>query len=121
MPRSKENSQNLKEEAFARHFVFNGLNATKAYKAISPDVTRESALVLGHRFLKRKTVQNKIMELVPDEASDLTIIKNAYNAKKPKVIAWSDLHKYLETSLKLKGKLDNPPDNSVKIALVVHK
>ena len=49
-------------EAFVYAYLIN-FNATKAYKKVSPNVTYESAMVLGYRMLQRTEVKEAIEQL----------------------------------------------------------
>ena len=53
---------------------------------------------------------------------NIDVIKQAYNSKKPLTIDFKTLHKYMETSLKLKGYLlDNKSQTQVNVGLVVQR
>ena len=49
---TKGTTQRIDREAFATALIANSMNATAAYKAVSPKVTDESAAVLGHKLLR---------------------------------------------------------------------
>ncbi len=49
------------EEAFVLEYLANGLNALRAYQAVHPRATKNTAAVEGHRTLKKPNVQ-KFME-----------------------------------------------------------
>ena len=111
----------IKADVFADAFLKNGLNATKAYEIISPDVTKQSAGELGHRQLKRVEVQRSIAERLPSDVVLSREIKRAISAETPKNIDWKGKHRFIETALKLKGYLNDKPQSNVNVALVIRK
>ena len=120
MPRLGRIPETIRRHEFARHFVEKGFNATRAYKAISPLVTEKSAGVEGSNYLADPRVQQRILELLPTDDAESKIFTEAYNAKRKRNIEWKDLHKYMETSLKLKGYLNQDQTKpSVNIGLVI--
>jgi len=108
------------ERVFAQEYVKNGMNGTKAYKAIRPHVTNESARSTAPTLLAKASVQKGILELLPSDDVEAGVIREALSAgRKDKSIEWRDIHKFLETSLKLKGYLqDKQQKSSLNIAII---
>ena len=59
------------EAAFPREYVRNGLNATKAYKALKQSTTILTARVEGSKMLAKPSVQRSISELLDGAGLDL--------------------------------------------------
>ena len=107
---------------FAKAFIETNGNATQSYKVISPLVSNPVASELGHRQLRKVETQREITKLLPKDNEDTAIIKQAYATYKKKEISWSELHAYLETSLKLKGYLkDKQESGTSNIAIIINK
>ena len=100
-------ARELLEKQFAREFVSNGLNGTKAYKAIKAVKNDKVASVQASRLLSKDNVKKSIVDLLPDDSVETGIIKQAMQADRPTEISWKDLRGYVETSLKLKGHLSS--------------
>ena len=98
---------NAKLKLIAREYLSNGLNASKAVMKFKPNIKQESAETMASHMLHSDKFNQALMECVPSEHEDLDVIRSAYKAKRPKNIAWNDLHKFNELSLKAKGKLGN--------------
>ena len=110
------------ESLFAQNYVKNGLNGNAAYKAVRPNSTTQNAHVQSSRMLNRESVISKIRALLPLDVEDMEVIRSAYLAKRSENINWSELHKYVSTSLQLKGYLDkegNKLQQQVNVQLVV--
>lgn len=76
----------IKEAKFAKALVEHNGNATQAYKAISPNVTSESAAVLGSKLLRnihRSSIEQTLKEIgaTPDFVLG-EALKRAKNSKK---------------------------------------
>ena len=65
----------LRERKFIKAYIDNHGNATKAYMAISPEITEESAAVLGFRLLRKVKISN-------DELMDMMGMTDAYLQEK---------------------------------------
>lgn len=112
-----------KEELFAHEYVKHKFNGAKAYREVTDnkDISDKSASAMSSKLLTKKSIRDRIQELLPSEDKDIEVMKEAYNTKRPEQISWKDVHKFMETSLKLKGYLSDKPQTSVKIGLVVEK
>lgn len=106
---------------FAKTFVETGGNATQAMLSVNPSLTYKSANVEGCKELRKPSTQQEIINLLPDNSEEAMIIKQAYETNRSPIIKWGDLHKYMETSLKIKGILDNKQDKgNTNIAIVLN-
>ena len=65
----------LRERKFIKEYIGNYGNATKAYMAISPNVTEEAAAVSGFRMLRKANISN-------DELMDMMGMTDAYLQEK---------------------------------------
>lgn len=65
----------LRERKFIKAYIENYGNATKAYMAISPEISEESAAVLGFRMLRKVNISN-------DELMDMMGMTDAYLQEK---------------------------------------
>lgn len=65
----------LRERKFIKAYIENYGNATKAYLAISPNVTEEAAAVSGFRMLRKANISN-------DELMDMMGMTDAYLQEK---------------------------------------
>ena len=65
----------LRERKFIKAYIDNYGNATKAYLAISPNVTEEAAAVSGFRMLRKANISN-------DELMDMMGMTDAYLQEK---------------------------------------
>lgn len=111
------------EKAFPAAYVANGLNGTEAYKSVKKNVKNDAvAAVASSRLLSRDNVQERILALLPSEKVEARVIRKALSAKPEDAMTWRDKHKYLETSLKLKGLLRNESQqNNVQINFSVDR
>lgn len=74
------------------------------------------------QIVATKKFQQAIQKYLPKDKQDVAVIESAYKAKRKEEISWSELHGYLETSLKLKGYLDKDKgDNRTQVAIVVER
>lgn len=121
--KKKRISAKLLKEAFPVEYVKNGLNATQAYKTLKPNVTRESARALAPLILADVSVQERIRALLPSEEVESGVITEAITAEVEEPMTWRDKHKYLETSLKLKGLLNNNSTDSknVNVGIIIER
>lgn len=116
------NKTKLRTKKFAQKYIETNGNATQSYKAISPAITPLTARVEGHRYLTKPNTQREIAKLLPKDEEETNIIKDAYSTARANKISWSELHTYLETSLKLKGYLKDKQDTSnTNIAIIIKK
>lgn len=115
------NQRKYRTKKFAKTFIETNGNATQSYKAISPNTTDLSARVNAHRMLTRDNTQQEIRKLLPKDDDETNIIKDAYSTARADKISWSELHTYLETSLKLKGYLKDKEQGNTNIAIVIEK
>ena len=111
----------IRTELFAAEYVRNGGNGTKAYQAISPHVDDNVAHMSASRLIRKDTVKKTILDMLPSDIKDKRVLDDAYKAARPNEIGWKDLHKFFETSLKLKGYLADKPPNTMNVALVIRK
>lgn len=116
----EERRDSLKEEVFINAYCSNGMNGTQAMLKVSPDISVSSASCMASRYLAKESVREAILARMLPLDRDISIINQALEAKKEKAISWSDTHKFLETSLKVKGidKKDSEPARKVNIGLV---
>ena len=118
----KRTSAELLRESFPVAYVRNGLNSTKAYQELKPNVTRESARALAPAILADVSVQDRIRKLLPSEEVESKVIRDALTGDIAREINWTERHKYLETSLKLKGLLNNNQDKSnVNVGIIIER
>ena len=119
---SKGISEDILHREFAKEYIANGLNGSKAYKAIKKVKNSAVAEVSASRLLSKDRVQKHIRELLPSDDVEGGIIKDAMYASKPDSISWKDLRGYTELSLKLKGYLSTTPQGpQVNVAFIVNK
>ena len=116
----RSNKKNL-EYAFPKAYIEQGLNGTKAYKALKPSAKESTARAESSRVLAKPNVQERILELLGDGTKESEVIKQAISAPKPKKIDWRDAHKFIETSLKLRGLLkDNAASTNTQVNLILN-
>jgi hypothetical protein len=119
-PRKHEHEQNLKNQLFAREYFKNGLNAKEAMKVVNPNLEGNSLNSMASGMLRKPEVLKILYSLLPSVEEDVSLIQKAYAAKLPQNIAFKDVYKYLELSMKLKGLIDDKKDQTdVKIGLVI--
>ena len=105
-----------KQEAFCREYIKCNMNQQEAYKIINPNLRDKVLSNLGNRMLANVSVRARIIELLNlDELEEKNLISQALKAEKPKIISFSELHKFIELSLKLKGKLETKNHNNQNI------
>ncbi|TSC76703.1 MAG: hypothetical protein G01um101429_1148 [Parcubacteria group bacterium Gr01-1014_29] len=111
-----------KQRAFARAYVKNKGNGTQAAVEAYNPRNRDTAHAIASENLRKPAVMREIERLLPGDEVEARLIHRAFSAKLPDDIRWSELHGYIETSLKLKGLLQNKPGNeAVNVALVIRK
>lgn len=115
MKRNRE----LLERTFPKAYIEQGLNATRAYMQIKKNATYHTARVEGSRLLAKPAVQKKLQEFFPDVEADIAVLREALNAKPSGEIGWGDLHRFLETSLRVKGYL--PKRNTASTSLYINR
>ena len=119
------NAHNKLVKAFPVEYIKQGLNGTRAYKAIKDrqgePVTLGSAGVASTRLLKDVNVQKSIMDLLPSDEVESGVLREAFKARRAKDISWKDLRGYTELSLRLKGYLDNDKKSSVQVAVIIER
>ena len=121
MKRRQKNRETL-EEVFPIAYVASGLNGTRAYKSLKPNTTDKSAGVLASRQLEKVSVQERIRALLPSEKIEARVIKQALTGDIQHEINWTERHKYLETSLKLKGLLNNTQQQgNTNIGIIIER
>lgn len=115
-----EHADNLKNQLFAREYFKNGLNAKEAMKVVNPNLEGSSLYSSASSMLRKPEVLKILYNLLPSVEEDVSMIQKAYAAKLPQNIAFKDVYKYLELSMKLKGLIDDKKaDTDVKIGLVI--
>lgn len=113
-------NRELLERQFPLEYIANGLNGTRAYKAIKVNATEQTARVEASRLLAKPNIQKTILELLPSDEVESRVIKQALSTKPRKEMSWGEKHRYLETSLKLKGYLkDNSNTNNIQVNMVI--
>lgn len=118
----KKKSRELLEEAFPVAYVQNGLNGTKAYKQLKPQVTNGTARAEAPAILALPSVQERIRALLPSEKVESKVIRDALTAEVLEPMTHRDKHKYLETSLKLKGLLNNNTEKAnVQVGIIIER
>ena len=117
----KQKRDSLKERAFIIEYIKNGYNGTAAMQAVNKLLTKESASTQASRYLQKKSVQDALIASMLPLEEDMAIMKQALTSKRDKAISWADTHRFLETSLKLKGHLTKDTKNEgskVNVGLV---
>lgn len=109
------------EQAFPTAYIQQGLNATRAYKQIKTGASYETARVEGSRILAKPAVQKRIQELLPDDSLEAGVIIRALQDKPVREISWTEKHKFLETSLKLKGYTTGGNESSRNIGIIIER
>lgn len=113
-----------KQKLFAQKYIKNKGNATQSYKDAynTENYRNENAIrVNANKVLTNPIVEREINKLLPKDEEESNIIKDAYSTARANKISWSELHTYLETSLKLKGYLKDKQDTNTNIAIVIEK
>ena len=119
---SKKKSAELLREAFPASYVKNGLNGTKAYRELKPHVSKDTARAEAPAILALPSVQERIRALLPSEKIEARVIKQALTGDIQHEINWTERHKYLETSLKLKGLLNNTQQQgNTNIGIIIER
>ena len=120
--KQKKISAELLLEAFPASYVAHGLNGTRAYKALKPYVSRDTARAEAPPILALPSIQERIRALLPSEKVESKVIHDALNAEVRRDMSWGEKHKYLETSLKLKGLLQNTTQQgSTNIGIIIER
>lgn len=97
---------NHKHKLFVDHYLSNGLNATRAYMAVYPDKTEESAAVLAHKLLRNVKVNELIEQYKVKESERLLVTKE----------------QVIQDLLFIKdAQLQNNPQHSIKALEVINK
>jgi phage terminase small subunit len=65
------------EERFVAEYIKKGHNGTKAYLAIRPNVSPESAAVSAHRLLQKTSVINALQDIT-DKSKEEAIASKKY-------------------------------------------
>jgi hypothetical protein len=65
------------EERFVAEYIKNGNNCTKAYLAIKPNVSPNSAAVSAHRLLQKTSVMNALQDMT-DKSKEEAIASKQY-------------------------------------------
>jgi len=111
----------IKIKLFCNEYVNNGMNGTQAYISIYKNKNVSTAKVSASRMLSNPNIREYIVGLLPkDDLKEQDLIYKAFNSEKPKNISWRDIHKFVRTSLELKGKLNKDKNTDVKIGLVIN-
>ena len=119
-------NRELLEEAFPVEYIKQGLNGTRAYKAIKQRqgivMADDSARAMASQTLSKLSVQERIRALLPSEEVEAGVIRDALLSKPKHAITFGEKHKYLETSLKLKGLLKTSDDKpSVQVGIIIER
>lgn len=111
----------IKAKLFAQEYI-KDRNGTRSYKAITKKkMTEGTARVEACKLLTKPNVQREIRNLLPNDEVETGIIKQVLTeTKKPDEVSWSEVHRYLETSLKLKGYLSGEDKQQTNIAVVIN-
>ena len=113
--------EDMKIEAFAEAYVKNGMNGLQAYKAVSPQVTDNTAGVQSTRMLKKPRTVKAIQDRLASDKTISSIINTAITEIPKQPMDWSTKHKYIVTALKLKGYLQDEHNTSVNVGLFTSK
>ena len=118
---SKKNKQ-LLHNAFPAAYIESGLNGSKAYKAIKVHAKDTTARTEASKLLATPNIQERIKAMLPSEEVEGRVITQAITAEIKEDMTWKDKHKYLETSLKLKGLLKTANDKpSVQVGIIIDR
>lgn len=119
--RITKNRKDFLQEGFPAQYIKEGLNGTRAYKALKPSVKLSTARAEAPGILALPSVQKAISELLPSVEEELGIISKALSTPKPNKIDWKDTHKFVETRLKLRGLLKDKAQSTSNIAIIIEK
>lgn len=120
--KKKKISAELLQETFPAAYVQHGLNGTRAYKSLKPYVSKDTARAEAPAILALPSVQERIRALLPSEEVESKVIRDALIAEVEEPMTHRDKHKYLETSLKLKGLLNNNTEKStVQVGIIIER
>ena len=113
----------LYKRKFAQEYVHNGFNGQRAAMKLKPLDKPASAAVRASRLLKDANVIKEIENLLPSDELESKVMHKVLNSvlerkDRPK---YSEAHAYLETSLKLKGKLRGDKPSTTNYVLVIEK
>lgn len=114
-------SRKALEKAFPRAYIENNFNGTKAYLALKPHVKPITATIEASNTLSKPNVQQALEALLEPLERPVSIISEAMRAARPDKIEWKDVHKFIETDLKLRGLLANKEGNkqNINVALLI--
>lgn len=108
----------MKKE-FAKNFLITR-DPGKAYEMTFPDKPVKFPKTVGMHLLEKALVQTEIKALLPSDEEVAGLIKAALSAPVEGEISWGEKHKYMETSLKLKGHLRNEPNQTqINVGMVI--
>lgn len=110
----------LKQRAFVNKTI-ETLNPTEAAMQVYQPKNRLTARVMASENLTNPNIRAVIDSALPSDEIENNIIHKALSTKTPKEIKWNELHSYLETSLKLKGRLKEKMDNKTQVAIIIEK
>ena len=117
MPRNK-----LKTREIAKEFIANGMNATQAVLKVKPNIQYKSATVEATRLLASDSFVKEVNSLLPSDSQELEQFNKAFSAKTESKISFTDLARFLELSLKAKGKLGlDASKNNTNIGIIIEK
>src|SRR3990167_895200 len=107
--------ETFKYKQFARNFVkYNG-DVPKAYEVTfgGNSASVKKLFQKANAILERPEVQFEIKELLPTDEELTDVIKKAIGTPTEPLITWSDKHKYVKTSLEMKGYIGTDVKPSV--------
>lgn len=118
-PRIKRNRA-LLEQRFPLEYIAQGMNATRAYKALKPHVINTTANVEGTKTLAKPSVQQALQELLQE--NNLTV-GETMKIHRRNLLQKKNLHvsqTAVQDVYKLSGLLNNRDNNTqVNIAMVI--
>lgn len=112
-------NKRLLEKAFPAEYIKQGLNGTRAYKALRPKTKLSNAREYASTLIAKPNVIKAIEALLPSEEETMAVLKDVYATEREDNISYKDLHKFWETDLKLRGKLKEGNTNNVQVNMVV--
>ena len=116
---AKKDELTVKQKAFADEYLLD-FNASRAYKKIYKQDNDKTCEVSASKLLSNTKVRKQVLDRLPSEIKTADIITKALNRKTPDNISWKDIHRFVNTALKLKGYLGDKPQTDIKIGLVVN-
>ena len=114
----KKNREML-EKAFPAEYIKQGLNGTRAYKALKPSIKLANARQQASLLIAKPHIQKSIEALLPKEEESMKVLTDVYEAEREHKISYKDLHKFWETDLKLRGKLKDNSNTTVNVGVVI--